>query len=380
MPDPENPPKESGRIKKNDWLLIGIPWIIIQIILLKIQGINQQGESVKYILAADRWINGDRNPDLYNLFYSGYISIHVILKSLGLPPGSMYIIQLIFSGLATYFFTKILTYFLHSRIAILCGAILFATCYIIQSWVSFLYTDSIFSSLLVMETYFLLTEEKSRRNKWIFWVLLVILPLFRPVGFLALPTACLYWITISPRTNKYKLLFCFGYLFLICFVVFLTFTNSRYFYYMHSYHNIRANVICGYPDDLSKFQVVPFQDGMSVFQYLFSNPGMTLRLFLARFYKVFSMGRPYFSPGHNLLLFISTTIYYVTAIIGTVVIFRSALKKLYFILAGVLLFSIPMILFCVEWTDRFSLPVICYILLLSSIGMERILFKLKSKN
>jgi len=370
MPAINSPVTNAGKLKKTDWLLIGISWLLVQIILLRIQGINDQGESVKYILLADNWVKGNRNFSLYNIFYSGYTSIHVLLRYAGLPQKSMYLVQVIFSGLAAFYYTRILTCFLNSRLAILFSALLYTTCYIIQSWVSLLYTDSIFSSLLLIATYFMLAEEKSSGNKWVFWVLLLMLPFFRPVGFLFIPVACFHWIMLAPRKNINKLLFCLAYFSLIAVMLYQTFANPEYYYPLH---NIQANVICGYSGDLSKYQVVPYREGMSTFSYLFHNPGMTIRLFLSRFYKVFSMGRPYFARGHNLLLFGTSFVYYVLAAVGAAVIFLRREKNLYFIVAGILLFSLPLIIFCVEWAGRFSLPVICYTLLLSSIGIDRII-------
>jgi hypothetical protein len=368
--------KEPGKLKKTDWALIGISWFIVQLILLKIQGINDQGESVKYIRIAENWIKGDRDLNLYNIFYFGYSSMHILLKYAGLPPKSMYAVQLILSGLSTIYFTRTLSCITHSRMAVLFSALLYTTCYTIQSWVSILYTDSIFSNLLVITTYFLITEEKSSRNKWVYWILLGMLPFFRPVGFLFIPVVCFHWIMLAPGKNMNKLFVCTAYLSVISLVVYLVFTKSGYYFPLH---NIEANVICGYPGDLLKYQAVPYREGMSAFSYLYHNPGMITRLFFSRLYKVFSMGRPYFSPGHNLFLFVSSFVYYALALVGVAVIFKQHSKKIYFIIAGILIFSLPMIIFCIEWAGRFSLPVISYTLLLSGVGIDRILNMLKSK-
>jgi hypothetical protein len=370
--------KDETKIKNQDWALIGISWILIQIILLCFQGINEQGESVKYIFTAEQWVKGYRNLSLYSVFYFGYTFIHILLKYIGLSPKSMYVVQLIFSALATIYFTRILARILYSRRAIILSALLYTSCYIIQSWVSFLYTDSIFASLLVIATYFLLTEDENTRNRWILWVLLFALPFFRPVGFLFIVVAGFHWILLGTRKNTGKLLCCVSYLAIIGIAIYLTFTDSAYYFPIHSLHNIQANVICGYPGNLLKYQVIPYQTGMSTFSYLFHNPGMTLRLFLFRFYKVFSMTRPYFGAGHNLFLIFSTLIYYLLAVIGLISIFRLREKKLYFIPAGILIFAFPIVIFCVEWTGRFSLPIICYTLILSGKGIEHIITVLNS--
>jgi len=368
------PEKGTENLKKPDWFLIGACWLLTQLLSLYYLGINAGEESIKYIDLADKWIRGGGHYGWYNLFYSGYTAIHVLLRMAGFPVKSMYIIQLLLSAAATYYFIRILCLYSRSRKAILIAGILYSTCFIIQQWVSALFTDSAFSSLLIIALYFLLTQEKSKGNRIIFWALLILLPTFRPVGFLFILLACCYWIFISVRKNVGKLIFCSVYLLLIGFVIDRSLTQSPAYFY--PFHNIQANVICGYPGNLLQYRKVPYQEGMSIFSYLLENPGMTIRLFFNRFFKIFSMTRDYFSTKHNLLLVATTGVYYILAFIGALrIIFRKQKEK-YFLLAGLLLFSIPSVIFCVDWSGRFSLPVLCFVLLLSGIGLDGI-FKIK---
>ena len=303
-----NEKKEAvfARIKKSDWILIGFSWLSVQIIFLNVMGINNHEEAVKYFSLADNWIHGQGNFHVYNIFYSGFVSIYVLLKWLGLPNNSMYGVQLLLSALSTYYFVMIVRLFIRSRYVIVISGILYATCYLIQQWVSVLFTDSVFCSLLVIATYYLLTLEESKKNKRIFWFLFIILPFFRPVGFLFIMVACVHWIMISFKKNRSKLILSFAYLSIAGIVIYKSFSSEYYFFPIHSMHNILGNVICGYPGNYGKYARVPYVQGMSVFNYLYQNPEMTARLFLSRFYKVFSMSRIYFSPVHNRLLNMST--------------------------------------------------------------------------
>jgi hypothetical protein len=43
---------------------------------------------------------------------------------------------------------------------------------------------------------------------------------------------------------------------------------------------------------------------------------MTIRLFSYRFYKVFSMTRPFFSDSHNIIIAAACFVYYTLALIG----------------------------------------------------------------
>jgi hypothetical protein len=122
---------------------------------------------------------------------------------------------------------------------------------------------------------------------------------------------------------------------------------------------------------MMKYAKTPYNEGMPVFQFLMQNPEMTIRLFLTRTYKVFSMSRPFFSPKHNLLLNLSTAIYYILALWGLVKMVRRKNTNLYFLLFGIFVFALPQIIFCVEWSGRLSLPVIAYILILCGIGLDK---------
>ncbi len=362
--------ENAAEIKKSDWLLIGCSWLLVQVIILAWLGINDGEESGKYIKLANKWISGIRHFNWYNLFYSGYTGMHVLLRIAGLPAKAMYVVQLLFSALALYYFIQILRLFIRSRIVIVASGILYAFCFIIQQWVAALFTDSVFSSLLIITTYFLLVEEKSLGKKIACWTLLIILPSIRPVGFLFEALACFYWLLLSARKNAGKLVICLVYLFLISVVIKKSLTQSPDYFY--PLHNIQANVICGFPGNLLAYQKTPYQEGMSIFSFLMHNPAMSVRLFCSRFLRIFIMSRAYFSPLHNLLLTISTLVYYILAITGILRIFFRKEKEKYFLIAGILVFSIPSVVFCVDWTGRSSLPVLCFVLLLSCIGIDRI--------
>jgi hypothetical protein len=358
-----------GKLKKSDWLLIGCSWLIMQIALVIYLGINSQQESLKYIGLADSWIRGHQHFNWNQIFYSGYVIIHVVLKLIGLPPQAMYHIQLIFSGIAVIYFVKIICLFIRIRPVIIISAILFSTCFFIQQWVCALFTDSLFGSLLIIAIYYLLTEQASAGNKLICRLFLIVLPFFRPVGILFILLACIYWLCY-PKKNKKKLVFFSIYLILVGTVVYKSLVGNPAYFYPN--HNVEANIICGYPGNLLKYQRSPYRDQTGMLVYVSENPGMFVRLFFYRFFKVFSMTRDYFSRLHNSLLGLSCTFYLIMALIGS--FSREWGKKdiLILLLSGILIFSIPSVLFCVEWSGRFSLPVYCFILLLGSFGIKRI--------
>lgn len=369
---------DSNALKKTDWVVIGTVWLITQMICLFFFGIVDTVEAITYISASKHWIEGDKIGQWSDVFYSGYVGVHVLIRLVGLTPKWMYLIQLLMSGLALFYFVKILLLCCTSRLAILFSAILYATCFLVQQWVCYLFTDSVFFCLLVISIYYLLVQQRSRREEIIFWVLLVIIPFFRPVGFLYVLLACVHFILNSASKNFTKLVGCLVYLSFMSIVIYKSLTQSGNYFY--SLHNIDANIICGYPSSLLQYRNVPYREAMGIFSYVYDNPGMFMRLFLYRLFKVFSMTRPYYSNTHNLAISGCTIIYYILAIAGLLNIFSQRQKEKYFLFLGLVIFSIPSIIFCVDWSGRFSLPVFCFVLILAGVGVDFIVKNLKWRN
>lgn len=386
-------PSSPVILRKQDWYLIGACWLATQLIILWYFGINDGGESAVYIEWSKNWLAGVRHYNLNVIFYAGYIAIHVLLRWLGLPVKSMYGVQLLLSALSVYYFVRILARWVQSRAALVLTAILYSTCYIIQLYVSMLYTESVFCDLLLIGSYYLLTASPTAplnsapqgnspllsaipsphlRNRIICWIFILLLPFFRPVGFLFTALACCYWATTSLRRNRWQILAGIAWLACVIILINISLESPGFFY---PGHNAEANIICGYPSDLLQYRQVPYHEGMSTFGYLLRNPNMTIRLFAWRFYKVFSLPRPYYSTGHNLVLGITSITYCLLALTGLYQIFfrRSTLPK-YFLPFAILLFSLPCVALCVDWEGRFSLPVYGFLLLAAGIGLDAIPF------
>jgi hypothetical protein len=356
-------------LRKRDWFLLFVVWAAAQMFLVYYLGINTREESDKYIDVSQQWLQGQRDFNWSTLFYSGYIAIHIVLRVIGLPIKSLYVIQLILSALSAYYLIKTIDLFIPRRLILVVSGILYASCLMIQMWVTALFTDSIFCSLLIIAIYFLLSENRSLKNKIICWSLILILPFFRPVGFLFLLLASVYWSFVAKPRRFAKTAICVVGIILILMIVKKALENPAYYY---PNHNLEANVICGYPGNLLIYQKVPYRPGMSVLTYLLDNPNMTIRLFASRFVAVFNMTRSYFSAAHNIIWSISMAIYFILAVLGVVRTWQKYRGMLTFLISGILIFSLPSVLFCQDWSGRFSLPVFCFILLLCCFGSDLI--------
>lgn len=359
---------------KRDWIVIAFVWAVIQIIFFWNDGINDSEEAIKYIRASREFLAGTKNFSLHDIWYSGYMLLHVLIAMLGLPPKGMYVLQLILSFLSLVYFVRILSIWIEEKLILLLSALLYATCLIIQQWVTQLYTDTVFYMLLVIGTYYIATFHSSRQNKTICCLFVLLLPIFRPVGFLFVLLACIHWSIIAFYKNRRLIFAGITYSAILLFLALCSLNPSDGYFY--PLHNAEANIICGFQSELIKYQSKPYQPNESIYLFLWNNPELTARLFAARLIKVFDLTRPYFSTLHNIAIAISIVIYYCLAAFGIYSILKNKQADRLFLIFGVLLFTVPSIIFCVEWHGRMSLPTICYILILSGLGIDVIVKKL----
>jgi 4-amino-4-deoxy-L-arabinose transferase-like glycosyltransferase len=355
-------------LNKKTWIFLMGFWFISQMIFLYSDGINPVGES-DFRNVVNMVIHGEWNfsPNYY--LYFGNIIILIFLKLIGLSNEWAYLVQLFVAAAAFICFIKLLKIILSNSTAIILAAILFCICPFFQSWTCFLSTDSNFANLLIITTYLLVNPVRSeKQKKWLILCLLV-LPFFRPVGFLFVAVAIFFWLTNERKKNTHLIFFFSGYFILLVFFSWYCLVYSQNFFF--SGHNSEANIICGYPSDLVKYIKEPYDPGKSMFHFLISNPDMTWRLLLNRLFKSFWMTRPFYSAKHDLFIAVALIPYYGFAIIGVGSILRKGffLKNAY-ILFGLFIFVVPMLLFCADWVNRFMLAPFVFIFILMSLGIN----------
>lgn len=354
----------KGLLKPRDLFIIYAVWLIVQVVLFAAFGVNDGSDAQRFIGLSGEIVRGHWDLGWNDLFYFGYVAGHALLRLVGLPPKSMYVVQLLLSAVAVHYFLRTLSLWVRSGPVLVIAGVLYAGCFATQRWVSILLTDSIFFDLLTIATYYFLAEQAGGRR--ISWVFILLLPFFRPTGILFPVFAAVCWLFTAPRS--WKLLFLAGVLVLLGCWVFLALTRGRDFFY--PYHNLEANVICGISSGLLEYQRTPYREGMGVMGYLWANPGMSMRLFTYRLLEVFTMTRPYFSPVHNWIVRGSAFLYYIPALVGVTGLIIEKNRIVWYLVAGMVIFCVPSVIFCVDWSGRFSLPVFCFLFLLMGSGLD----------
>jgi hypothetical protein len=364
------PDKSDHHLLNSHWVIIVGGWFATQIILFTIYGINSREEALTHLSFAENFLDGTVKFDLHRLWYAGYTTLLIVVRKLGLPYESMYGVQLILSFVSLIYFVRIISLWTTSKLTLIFSGLMYSTCFLIHQWVNYLFTDAVFAFLLVISIYYLLSEDKSRRNQVVFWCLLIVLPFFRPVGFLFVAVAWLHWIFSFKRQNLKKIVLASAYLSVLIYMVHQSIVINRGYFY--PYNHLDAEIICRIPSNLLQYQVVPYTRDTKIVEYFWNNPEMSARLFSYRFYKTFSLTRSYFSSGHNFIIATACIVYYALALIGAYYVLARRLSGRYFLIVGCLIYCVPTVAFCVEWHGRTSVPVLCFILLLASLGVDRI--------
>jgi hypothetical protein len=245
--------------------------------------------------------------------------------------------------------------------------LLYITCPIIAVWNNFLYTDIIFCYLLTIGIYLLSKTNTSTKHHIAFWCILLLLPFFRPVGFLFAFTAMLYWWLMTIRKSSMAWVAAVSVLLLAIVGIPYVFNHAKDFYY--PLHNAEANIICGLPSHLQASISTPYDPEKGILHFFWSNPLTTVQLFAWRLWKMIWLTRPYFSSAHNALLIGQMLLYYSLAIRGIWQLAREKNRMLWFVLISLFAWLAPGIFFCADWANRFVLPAFVFILWLAAIGL-----------
>lgn len=354
------------------WLI----WFIFQAYWLAKFGIYQNEEAAVYINIAQQIVSGDWSHSIHYWLYSGYIVPLVIIKWMGLPLECMYLLQLALSFIALNLFIDMLKNYCNSSVAVFLGSLLFASCPVFQSWNAYLYTDGFFGSITVIALYAVAGGKPNGKKLSLMAAGILVLACFvRPVGFLLIPIALSNAIVNSFNRGFIAFLSIWFLIFGV-FVLFALRNGTDFFY---PGHNLELNIICGLSSELKQFEIYPYNDGMGIASYLISNPEMSVRLFAHRLFRSLWMTRPYFSTTHNIILAISCSVYYLLALLGTVYVFRKKILKYLYIYFGMFILLVPNILFCADWHNRFMVPFLPFLLIISTLGIDFLFHYRKKK-
>ncbi|HEY6504949.1 MAG TPA: hypothetical protein VIZ28_13315 [Chitinophagaceae bacterium] len=362
-------------------MILALGWLLVQFILFYQHGIQTDFEARKYIEQADILIatGSVSSPNFW--LYSVQILLIAAAKKLQAGLFSVVIVQWIFSFIATWVLYKFSTRIANKTTGLII-ALLFIFNFPLQTFNSFLQTESLFYSFTIIFSCYLLSLQKLTPGNFVTILLFLILIGFtRPTGLLWVPCTFLYLFFRFFRAFSFLLK---AGITILAAVAFLFFLNSALgsggeLDFMLPFRDER--IICGVPT-LSHFVDIKTSDNPnSVFgmiYYITHNFDQFVRLAWLRSKAFFGLYRSYYSNGHNLYLGLYFFPMYLLAVLSLRKWISHNKHLLLYCFTLILITWLSVILTCDDWHNRFFLSVVPYIYILAIPAVRNLTDKIKS--
>lgn len=349
-------------------LLFAISWIIVQSFLLWRNGIVTGLEAAKYIEQAEKLIKFGKLSSNNFWLYSTEIFLIVLALKLHLGFVGVVIVQLILNLFATWMFYKLALAFLKNTMLSFFATFVFIINVSYQVYNSYLFTESVFYSLsIIYSSYLLRLQIITKKNVLLIVLMLVLLSITRPTGILFFASTAVY-IGFRFFTHISLLKRCIVFLSLI--ILFLVITNFMLsaggsLDFMLPFKN--ENIICGV-NTTENTNIKVLQNGNSlqglVF-YIVHNISQFLRLCREKTILFFGFTRGYYSTPHNVYLMIFFYPLYLLSVVGLIKSLKKKDKTVIFFFIIIFLYWLTVLLTCVNWENRFILTVTPFIFLMA---------------
>lgn len=367
----------------NKYMFLSFSWIIVQGVQLWQNGIVTGLEAEKYITEANYLLRfGKMSSNNYYLYSTQVFLIAAAIKwKTGFA--IIVVVQFLLNIFATIMFYKLAVSFLKRP-----GVAVLATFFFIinvpyQVYNSFLFTESIFYSLTIIYSSYLLLLKKLTAKNFVFILLFsMLLAITRPTGILFFGAAAFYifFRFLNHINVLYKILIIASAatLFFVSLNAMLQTGGSLDFMLPFK----RENIICGV-NTVANVEINSFEKGNSlqgIFYYIYNNHQQFLRLAKLKTFSFFGMLRSYYSFLHNVFLVIFFYPFYVLSLAGIWKKIKQEDRAIIFLILIILLYWLTTLLTCDDWHNRFVLTVSPFLFLLGFAAFSKIAPGVKVKN
>lgn len=326
--------------------------------IFKADGIHLDKEAVKYLGCAERLTEG--NFGCITGPYKGFgafILFLVPFVATGLPLAGI-LAQAALSFYAAFSLGRSVKLIGGNEMTAKVAVLVFLAMIPVQQWVLALYSESFFTSMVILLTEHTLKKEKA---KPIFYLLAAVVLFARPVGILFAGPALVWKLLKSKPVTVQVTAFA---------AVLLIAVSLPGIPRPQLIPIVEAHVICGFPEDPGAAEGFSGSSILDAQRFLLerNGAGFTTALFFRRAGSLFVFTRPYFSDRHN-LLYAPFYLLYPLAILG---LFKIRRKAAVVFLMAVVLLNVALIgLTHDEWNSRFLVPLWPFILLMAAAAFFR---------
>ena len=369
---------------KKAYFILVIVWLVIQLGLLLHNGIVTNGEAIPYIHEADYFIANATFTSAKFIFYSVYILLLALFQQTGIQAIGVYVVQAALNLYAMHCFFKLTNRVTKNNTTAFFATVLLIICIPWQDWTTYLYTESMFCSIVIIFSYSLFHLKRKSKTLFAFALILFLLLLFsRPTGLLFIPvTALLFvyrWIKKGKIFPAILTISIAAFLFII--LVNYAMQGGGEFDFMKPFRD--ENILCYLPTQTTSADVAIPKDGNSLQALLFyvmHNPAAFIHLAFLKFQSYWGLTRSYYSSSHNLLLMCFFYPLYFFAFIGLLRFWRSNGAFTLYVCAIIFFFTLSVLVTCDDWSNRFIMPVLPFIIIFGTNGIITIINRLKSNS
>jgi hypothetical protein len=342
-------------------------WIVVQCLLLWQYGIVTTLEADKYISQAEYFLKtGNFSSNNYWLYSTQVFLIAAAIK-LHLGYTVIVVAQLLLNLFATWMFYKLGIFFLKNSILAFMATFVFIINIPYQVYNSFLFTESVFYSLTIIYSSYLLRLNQLRiKNILILVLFLALLSITRPTGILFFGATAFYiffrFLNHISLWKKYAIT-C-GSLVLFFMILNMMLQAGGSLDFMLPFK--KENIICGVPT-INNAEIKIFENGNSVqgiLYYIFNNGHQFVRLSALKTISFFGLVRNYYSTFHNIFMVLFFYPFYILSLTGAWKMFRRKDRPFIYFSAIILLYWITTLLTCDDWHNRFILTVFPFFFLI----------------
>jgi hypothetical protein len=367
--------------RRTHFLILGVVFIAIHLLLFYIYGVRSLYDSRLYIDSADFLVANGSIDESYRLFYAVPISVLAFCRWLFPEQVIPFLIfQILLSGVAAVSLYRAAEKVFNSSLAGFFSVMILLLWWDIIQWNTTVMTESIFLSLMCLLLY-MLVKFSGKKNDWMWITLLMIAILFtRPTGIIAVVVTLLFFIryywhnVLSGRFLRTSLIICLTFI-AICgaYLMFSLwdFTEQLYKGNLITY----ADVAEGSPlyDESLQLKTDGLQLGdqeshplIKLLSFITSNPLHFIKAAAMKIAYLMTAIRPYYSWQHNVASGVWLLIIYIMFFLGYRESRNAPVK--YSVLAMIVINCLLVGISTVDWDNRFYIPMVPGIVLMAGGG------------
>ncbi len=303
-------------------------------------------------------------------WYISYISLLALSIELEIFPSLIVLTQLMASLLSVLAIQQLTNKLNGNKISGLISGMLMIIWFKFSQWDYILYTDSLFTSLVILSIYTLNSSKKAFR--FISAILILITVLIRPTGIGFLLVLILTWYYIRFYPDRYK-----RYLILPAILIAAIIINFVLIDFIPSFIESYAKGLIIYPYitfDLGQDQLhIPENSNWPLIQlieFICYNPVYIIKAFFIKAGIYLIHAKSYYSIPHNFFIGIILCPTYSLAILSAIRLPKSTIKT--FAMSFIVIQMIIVGLTSENWDGRFLFPILPWVFLLAGASLPKL--------